>query len=121
MKRRTPTLDQGQLLDAVPVQNLAVKPQRNDRGALVLYAPLRRPWYWRGPIAWLAPTHGRRGVELDRLGEEVWQACDGQQRTEQIVESFALRHHLRFHEARVSVQQFLREMTRRGLVAIVVR
>jgi hypothetical protein len=37
---------------------------------------------------------------------------------EEIVEAFAARHRLTFHEARLSVTAFLRQLTWRGLVVI---
>jgi len=58
-------------------------------------------------------------VELDALGRQVFVACDGSRTTEQIVEEFAERHRLRFHEARLSVLTFLRSLVERNLVALV--
>jgi hypothetical protein len=109
------------LLDAVPVRNRAVECEREADSELVLRVPLRRRWYMDPPVGWLFPFSRYRRVALDRLGKEVWQGCDGERTTESIVEGFAARHHLSFHEARLSVMQFLKDLTQRGLVVMVGR
>ncbi|MEX0775517.1 MAG: PqqD family protein [Phycisphaeraceae bacterium] len=113
-----PTLSPRQLLDAVPVRNQAVRTGRRG-GELLLYVSLKPRWFMRPPISLLMPFRKERGTALDTMGQEVWQACDGGSTVEQIVERFAQAHHLRFHEARMSVMQFLRDLTQRGLLVIV--
>jgi hypothetical protein len=72
----------------------------------------------RPPLTWLLPLSRERVVALDAVGREVWQACDGQRTVEEIVEEFAARHRLSFHAARLSVLQFLQQLTRRGIVVM---
>jgi hypothetical protein len=67
------------------------------------------------------PISRERAISLDRLGSEVWQACDGRRTVQEIVDLFAAAHDLTFHEARLSVTAFLRLLTRRGLVVVVGR
>ena len=50
----------------------------------------------------------------------MWLACDGELRLEQIVEQFADRHQLKFHEARLCIVAFLRSLAERNLLALVV-
>lgn len=109
-----------EMLAAVPVRNEQARSEPTDRGDLVVRVPLEPRWYLRPPVTWLLPLRRDRAVCLDRLGQEIWRACDGERTVEEIVEAFAARHHLRFHEARLSVMAFLRELTRRGVVAMVV-
>lgn len=115
-------LDMEALLSAVPVANQAVRPQRNGR-TLVLMVPVRKRWYMGPPISWLPGVHFRdeKGVALDALGEEVWGYVDGRRTTEEVIEAFAARHKLRFHEARLSVMAFLRMLMERNLIALVGR
>jgi hypothetical protein len=117
--RASPQLDQSRLLDAIPTRNAAVRAERRG-DALVLWVPIRPRWWMQGPLGYLLPLRKEKGVALDGLGQEVWQACDGQQRLEKIIEAFSARHRVRFHEARISVLQFLRSLSERNLVAIVV-
>ena len=112
-------LDQSQLLDAVPVHNHAVRAERRAN-ALLLWVPIQRRRWMLGPLSWLLPFRDEKGIALDALGQEVWQACDGKRRLEEIIEQFAEHHQLRFHEARLSVLQFFRSLVERNLVALVV-
>jgi hypothetical protein len=112
-------LDQSQLLDAVPTHNQAVRSERRAN-ALLLWVPIRRRGWMLGPLRWLLPFRDEKGIALDAVGQEVWQACDGKRRLEEIIEQFAEHHQLRFHEARLSVLQFVRSLVQRNLVALVV-
>lgn len=114
--RSQPTLEQ--TLAARPTRNAAVRAERRG-DALVLFVPLRQRWWNAGPVAWLLPMRRERGVALDTLGQEVWQACDGQRDLETMVEDFADRHRLGFHEARLTVMRFLRMLAQRKLLVLV--
>jgi hypothetical protein len=114
MKKPEPNIDPSQLLDAIPTVNGVVRKEQMGE-TLVLFVPIRRRW-WMKPLGWLLPFRKERGIALDALGREVFEACDGQTTTEQIIESFAARHRLRFHEARLNVLQFLRSLMDRNLV-----
>lgn len=107
------------LLDARPAINSAVRAeQRGD--ALVLWVPIRRPWWLRGPLSWLLPWRPEKGIALDELGQEVWRECAGERRLEDVIESFAERHQIRFHEARLCVLAFLRSLVERNLVVLAI-
>jgi len=114
---RTEIYDE-RLLDAVPTRNVAVRSERRGN-ALVLWIPLQRRW-WTDAVSWALPLRNRKGFALDSLGEQIWQACDGERDVEQIIDEFAARHRVRFHDARVSVLQFLRTLIERQLVAVAV-
>jgi hypothetical protein len=106
------------LLDAVVVKNAAVRlEERGD--AYVLWVPIRRRWWMRGLLGWLLPFRDEKGIALDALGRELWSECDGERSLETLIERFAARHRLRFHEARLSVQAFVRSLMERNLVALV--
>ena len=114
-----PELARAELLDTIPTRNAAVRTERRGK-ALILWIPIRRRWWTRGLFGWLLPFRKEKGIALDALGQEVRSACDGDRRVEEIIEDFADRHTLRFHEARSSVTQFLRSLVERRLVALVV-
>ena len=116
-KKKKQPIEMQRLLAAVPVGNEAVR--REDRGeSVVLFLPLKKKW-WMPIVSRFLPIRTEQGFQLDGLGLEVWQACDGQHTTEQIVENFAQRHRLTFHEARLTVLQFLRMLVQRNLVVMV--
>jgi hypothetical protein len=111
-----PAVAAGRVLDLIPTQNRAVREEQNA-GTVVLYAPIRWSW-WLRALSWLLPLRRERGFALDALGQEVWRACDGERTVEMIVEAFAERHRVRFHEARQSVLTFLKLLSERNLIAI---
>jgi hypothetical protein len=78
----------------------------------------KAPAAWRRmPWKWVVPGGDARRVTLDRLGGEVWQLCDGRN-VEAVIDELARRHRLSFHEARVAVVALIRELIRRGAMAI---
>ena len=107
-----------QWLSATPVRNAAVRSETSGE-ALLLCVPLQRRWWMAGPVSWCLPIRREKRLALDALGREVWTACDGEQTIEQIVEQFADRHALSFHEARLSVSQFLQMLVGRHLMVLV--
>ncbi len=108
----------GDALDTVPVVNRAVRVEKQDAG-LLLWVPLKLRWWMGPPLGWVLPFRREKGIALDRLGREVFEACDGNSTIERIVESFAAHHMLRFHEARQSVLMFLKMLGERKVVAFV--
>jgi len=113
-----PRLTLGQLLDAVPRRNRAVRVEPRGAG-LVLWTAIAKRWWMGPPLSWIMPYRDKRGTHLDARGRWVWEACDGDTTIERIVERFAADHVLRFHEARLLVMQFLQMLMRRRLVAVV--
>ncbi|NJL30464.1 MAG: PqqD family protein [Phycisphaerales bacterium] len=107
------------MLDAVPLPNQSAQVDHRDNGSLVIYVPLRQRWFMQPPWSWLLRVRQQAGYELDGLGREVWEACDGKRTVENIIDNFAARHHLRFHEARLSVMAFLQQLVRRGVIVLV--
>lgn len=114
--RRT-ALPHGVVLEALPVRNEAVKSERK-RQQLILKVPIQKQWYMRPPFAWIMDFRETKNYELDSLGEEVWQQCDGQTSVELIIERFAEKHRLHFHEARASVLSYMQTLAQKRLIAI---
>ncbi len=107
------------LLRTVPVANRAATVLPRGEGLHVLL-PIRRRWWMKPPLSWVLPYREHRTVALDRLGREVYEAIDGRRDVESIVERLAEAHRLRFHEARMSVMQFLRMLAERNIVILAV-
>ena len=107
------------LLKAVPHRNVAMELTHRRDGSTLAALPLRRPKYLVPPISWILPYSSHRRVNLDRLGAGVLDLCDGRRSVESIIEKFAADHKLSFREAQLSVTQFLKQLSQRGLVAIV--
>jgi hypothetical protein len=108
-------------LNGIPLKNPRVQENRGDNGDLLLVYPLAvQPW-----VAALAKYIKRRQPEafpkkllLDRLGAATWQLVDGHSTVRHIVTRFAETYQLDRREAEIAVTQFLRELGKRGLIAI---
>ncbi len=107
------------VLDVIPVVNSAVRVELQTAGAL-LWVPIRRRWWMGAPLSWVLPFREEKGIALDGLGRQVLEACDGTATVERVVEDFAKRHRLRFHEARQSVLTFLKMLLERKVILFVV-
>jgi hypothetical protein len=108
-------MDPSMLLTMVPGQNQAIRVELRDAG-LIVWTKIQTRWWMRPPLGWLLPFRSEKGIALDVLGREVFEACDGQRSLESIIEQFAERHRLRFHEARISVTTFLRWLMDRKII-----
>ena len=106
------------MLMACPVRNVAAETDpAPDGGLWITVRKARAPWH-RAPWKWIVPGGDRRRIVLDSLGREVWDLCDGERTVEHIVDEMARRYRLSFHEARTAVTELLKELVRRGALAI---
>lgn len=105
------------LLEARPVRNAAAAVEETGDGGVRIGVRKADAWWRRAPWKWAVPGGDTRYTALDRLGRELWELCDGRT-VEGVVEEMARRHRLTFHESRVAVTPLLRELIRRGALAI---
>jgi hypothetical protein len=114
-------LDREQALNAVPVKNAEVGALRLDSGEMLLTYPIElRPW-----AAKLARRMGKspqelkqRRLQLDILGTAVWDLIDGKRTVKAVVRQFSASQEVPIQEGEAAVTRFLRELGRRGLIAI---
>ncbi len=86
-----------------------------DGGGVEVAVRLPRP-KWQ---TWLgAERTAVQRFELDELGREVYDGCDGRTEVRALVKRFARRHAVSLAEAELSVTQFLRTLMERGLVGM---
>lgn len=105
------------MLAAIPRRNAAAE-VTEEQGSLRIAVRTTQPRWLVGPLRWLLPVRRARVARLDRVGGWVWRLCDGEQTVEQVVEAFADRYNLTFHEARVAVTGYLGQLVQRGALAI---
>lgn len=105
------------MLEARPLANAAARPEPDAAGGVVVHVPRKKSPY-RPPLSWIVRVRRERRVEMDTLGAFVWRLCDGTRTVGQIVDAFAQRHRLTFHEARVAVTGYLAALIQRGVLAI---
>ena len=106
------------LLASVPHVNVKAEVKEVGDG-MIVSVPVRRPGWLVPPISWVLPWSSRRRVQLDPAGSAVLALCDGRRNVEQVIETFAQEHKLSFRESQLAVTQFLRELLKRGIVALV--
>ena len=107
------------LLEAVPVRNTAARVEQVAPDERCVHVVTARPWFLKiPPLSWIVPGKGTRATLLDKLGGEVLDLCDGARSVEEIVDIFAGRHALSFHESRAAVTGYLKSLVQRGILAV---
>ncbi len=93
--------------EELPDGGLRIVGQRSDR------LPIRL-------LSMLFPIPKERRIELDSVGRQVWELCDGEHTLREMIELFRKRHKLTHTEAEWSLRNYLRDLGKRGLVGFVV-
>ena len=101
---------------------LALRPWRNpelkwfeEENRVILH--IQRQQNWKTKIVNLfVPLPEDRKIALDAIGTHVWRMLDGKNTVGAIARSVAKEYKLVEREAELSVQQFFRELARRGYV-----
>ena len=120
-KPKGPSISRAEALNRIPVKNSQISEKRLEGGEIVIHYPITvRPLFaglikrFGGPEV---QTQTKK-LQLDELGTAVWDLVDGKRSVRQLVNTFAGMHRLEPREAEVSVTQFVRELGRRGLIAM---
>lgn len=120
-KKPRSDLTRDQALACTPVRNNIINWETSGSGLVqVEYKLVLKPFMQSiferfGSASTEQPT---RKLELDALGSQVWELIDGSRTTAELIEEFASRHNISGQEAEQSITLFLRELGRRGLIAL---
>jgi hypothetical protein len=117
--RRRPRLTPEQVLASRPLRNPALKTEPIEGGGMRLHVRRRGDW-WVRVLGAVFPIPRERVVELDAVGEEVWELCDGEHTLREMTRVFQERHKLTRAEAEWSLRTYLRDLGKRNLVAFAV-
>jgi hypothetical protein len=117
--RRGPKLTPEQVLSSRPVRNPELKAEELEDGGLRVVAQRRNDW-WIRAVNLVFPVPRQRRIELDQVGKEVWEMCDGEHTLRDMIMQFEKRHKLTHAEAEWSLRNYLRDLGKRGLVGFVV-
>ena len=90
-----------------------------EDGHVILHVKLAQSWKTRLINVFLQVPRDRR-VVLDAIGTDVWQMLDGQITIGQIAKSLAKKYKLNAREAELSLQQFFKDLGRRGYIGFMV-
>ncbi len=118
-RRKRPRFTPEQVLVARPIRNDSLTTEATGEGGLRIVIERRREW-WVRILSVFLPIPKRRPIELDALGREVWELCDGEHTLREMIKEFEERHKLSRAEAEWSLRTYLRDLAKRGLVAIAV-
>ncbi len=118
--RKQPALHRRQALDCIPVRNPEAGERRTEEGILLTYPVTVKPWF-QGIFRRVAGQDSgsiTRKLQLDVMGSAVWEMIDNRRSVREIAGLFGQAHQLGRREAEISVSAFLRELGKRGLVAL---
>ncbi len=113
-KKKTTAQQKDSLLQAKPLQTPLVRTEQTEDGVKLTTA-LEKP-FWQQLLG--GGAYVERTYELDTVGQEVYQLCDGKRNIKSIVRTFASAHKLSAAEAEISVTSYLNTLHERGLIAM---
>lgn len=118
-KRSPPTWRE--MLELRPVRNPALEwLEENER--VVLCLKNKNTGSWKARIAhWFVPIPEERRVALDAIGTDVWHLLDGKNTVGRIAKVLAKKYKLQPREAELSLQQYFKELGRRGYIAFLTK
>jgi hypothetical protein len=113
-RQKRPRMTREQLLRARPIRSPLAEVRQAEEGRLEITVPFQKPrglrWFFRGQKVL------KRRFDLDRLGQKVWELCDGQHTVRQLIETFTETEGLNAREAEVSMITYLEVLGSRGIV-----
>jgi len=118
-KRAAPVLDRESSLNATPVLNQLIRVEKDENENLILDVPRRKTSLVRVVCkAFKLPPYKR--IMLDEVGSYVVKLCDGTHSVREMIASLGDTYQLGKREAEVSMLSFLKQLGKRGIVALVV-
>ncbi len=118
-RKKQPHISKRQMITAVPVKNDALEFVESNGRVSAIY-PLLGGWRAKF-LAFFLQKPRRRTIELDELGGEFLEYCDGIREVGEIIGLVRQKHLLSWKEAEVSTLAFLRELGSRGIIGMVVK
>lgn len=116
-----PDTDWLAMLDYTPIRNKAAKEFDEGENRMVLQLPpdaggARRTVKQKA----LAVARGKPvSLVLQGSGREVWSLCNGRRSIREIIARYNQDRKLSFHTARLSVLQFIKQLSQRGFIIII--
>lgn len=107
-------------LSAAPIRSLSVTETVHEDGIVLGYPTTVTPWF-AGMAKRFGLWDGRpmmRRLQLDAMGQTVWSWIDGRRDVRTLAAMLAERYTLHPREAEASMTAFLRELGKRGIIAL---
>jgi hypothetical protein len=107
------------MLSVKPVKNAAAEFIPLDTDKLQISVKKQKPEFLKPPVSWFIRPKLKQTIVIDQVGIQVLNLCDGNRTIENIVDEFAKTHKLTFHESRVSVTGYIKQLVQRGILVII--
>ena len=113
-------LSRKEALQCIPLQNPGAEEEKNQEGLVLTYPVEVKPFFHKliKRVTGKDTSTIRRKIQLDQMGTSVWKLIDGQKSVRDIAQNFQHQHQLDNRESEISVTSFLKELGKRGLVAM---
>ena len=122
---RKPKVSRAEALGARPVRNPAIAWERGvwreEQNAVVLLRVPRRSDRWGNFLARVFRLPAERKIELDEMGSDVWEMCDGASTVEAVTRAICARYKLNRRQGETSVTAYLRMLAERRLIGLLTR
>lgn len=119
---RRPKVSRAQVLGARPIRNPVVDWERaklrEEQPEIVLLRVPRRADRWGNTVARLFKLPSHRKIELDEMGSDVWEMCDGTLTVDALTRAVCAKFHLNRRQGEASVTAYLRMLAERRLLAL---
>jgi hypothetical protein len=117
-----PKVSRAQVLASRPVRNPIVKWDREARDAetppvALLRIPRRSDRFGNLVAKWFRLPEFRK-LELDEIGSDVWEMCDGTNSVESLTKAICTKYRLNRRQSETSVTAYLRMLAERRLIAL---
>ena len=115
-------VSRAEVLGARPVRNPLITWSREvrdeDRPALMLLQVPRRSDRWGNVLARIFQLPESRKIELDEMGSDVWEMCDGTLTVDALTRAVCAKYHLNRRQGEASVTAYMRMLAERRLLAL---
>jgi len=126
-KPKAPTLGRSDFLRLKPVRNPMVEWKRDEEGKVNITIPLKkfsskdegRSSKRKGLFSKLFPKPEEKHIQLDEIGSDVWELCDGERTVKDIVDHLCEKYKLLRREVEVPLHSYLNSLVKRGLIGFI--
>jgi len=126
-KPKAPSLGRSDFLRLKPVRNPMVEWKRDEEGKVRITIPLKKPSSQDegrrprrgGFFSRFFPEPKERRIQLDEIGSDVWELCDGERTVKDIVDHLCEKYKLLPREVEVPLNSYLNSLVKRGLIGFI--
>ena len=133
-KEESSPIARSDFLHIIPVRNPAAKIEKDESGKITLILQFEKPkeekkepkkeegrrQRRRGIMPTSSPPIKQRKFHLDTIGSIVWEMCDGEKSTKDLVQQLHEMYKMLPSEAEISLNSYFNALAKRGLIAFLV-